>query len=108
MHWVDLGGRWYIIGVLSAHEVPDNSARARAEGLGISSKVGIAPRPERIIILGLGLLINVPTTIAALVVLAVLTHFTTMQRLFDVWHQTHTRTGDQPRPATKPSETPAP
>lgn len=83
-------------------------ARARAEGLGISSKVGIAPRPERIIILGLGLLINVPTTIAALVVLAVLTHFTTMQRLFDVWHQTHTRTGDQPRPATKPSETPAP
>jgi pilus assembly protein CpaE len=33
MHRVDLGGRWYIIGVLNAHEVPETSARAREEGI---------------------------------------------------------------------------
>jgi pilus assembly protein CpaE len=33
MHWVDLGGRWYIICVLSAREVPETSARAREEGI---------------------------------------------------------------------------
>jgi len=32
MHWVDLGGRWYIIGVLTAREVPETSSRAREEG----------------------------------------------------------------------------
>ena len=33
MHRVDLGGRWYIIGVLSAREVRETSSRAREEGL---------------------------------------------------------------------------
>ncbi len=32
MHWVDLGGRWYIIGVLTAREVLETSSRAREEG----------------------------------------------------------------------------
>ncbi len=64
-------------------------ARARAEGLGVECKVGIAPRPERILILGLGLLFNHYTTIAALVVLAVLTHITAMQRLYHVWRVMH-------------------
>lgn len=63
-------------------------ARARAEGLGLQAKVGIAPRPERVIILGVGLLINVQTTVAALFVLAVLTHVTAVQRLYHVWRQT--------------------
>jgi|SRR5450759_2793 len=66
-------------------------ARARAEGLGVESSVGIAPRPERVMILGLGLLINGTTTIAALVVLAVLTHFTVVQRLYHVWRAMHPR-----------------
>lgn len=83
-------------------------ARARAEGLGISAKVGVAPRPERIIILGLGLLINVQTTVAALIVLALLTHLTTVQRLYDVWRQTRDASGEQRRRAAKPTETPVP
>jgi CDP-diacylglycerol--glycerol-3-phosphate 3-phosphatidyltransferase len=87
-------------------------ARARAEGLGIETKVGIAPRPERVIILGLGLLISEDTTIAALVILAVLTHVTAIQRLYDVWRQTRDQTTDEPRRSaatsgakTKPGET---
>jgi phosphatidylglycerophosphate synthase len=63
-------------------------ARARAEGLGLEAKVGLAPRPERVMILGLGLLFKESTTVAALVVLAVLTHVTAIQRLYHVWRQT--------------------
>jgi CDP-diacylglycerol---glycerol-3-phosphate 3-phosphatidyltransferase len=64
-------------------------ARARAEGLGLDGAVGIAPRPERVLILGLGLLFSNQTTIAALIVLALLTHVTALQRLYHVWRQTH-------------------
>ena len=63
-------------------------ARARAEGLGLDAKVGIAPRPERVLILGAGLLINADTTFIALLILAILTHVTALQRLFHVWRQT--------------------
>ena len=62
-------------------------ARARAESLGIECAVGIAPRPERIILLGLGLLVTSATLLAALVILAVLTHVTALQRLYHVWRQ---------------------
>lgn len=80
-------------------------ARARAEGLGLDCKVGIAPRPERVIILGIGLLFNPVTTIAALSVLAILTHVTAMQRLYHVWRQTRSRSRENPRPASKRRET---
>lgn len=63
-------------------------ARARAEGVGLECKVGIAPRPERIIILGAGLLFNQTTTVAALVLLAIMTHVTALQRLYHVWKVT--------------------
>lgn len=81
-------------------------ARARAEGLGLDAKVGIAPRPERVLILGLGLLFNQYSILAALVVLAVLTHFTAMQRLYHVWRQTHAqRVEKAKRPDVKRRET---
>lgn len=79
-------------------------ARARAEGLGVDSKVGIAPRPERVLILGLGLLFNPWTTIAALSVLAVLTHVTAMQRLYDVWRQMERKERDEARSRLKHPE----
>jgi CDP-diacylglycerol---glycerol-3-phosphate 3-phosphatidyltransferase len=66
-------------------------ARARAEGLGLEAKVGIAPRPERVLILGAGLLINGNTTVIALALLAFLTHVTALQRLLHVWRQTRTK-----------------
>lgn len=80
-------------------------ARARAEGLGLDCKVGIAPRPERVIILGLGLLLGGMAIIAALIVLAVLTHVTALQRLYHVWRQTHP---PEPRAGSAAHETPAP
>lgn len=75
-------------------------ARARAEGLGLEAKVGIAPRPERVLILGVGLLVNAVTAVAALAVLAFLTHFTALQRLYHVWLQTQNRKPDFPERRT--------
>ena len=73
-------------------------ARARAEGLGLDAKVGIAPRPERVLILGAGLVFPGPitgkTTVVALWILAIITHVTAMQRLMHVWRQTQYVDGD--------------
>ena len=65
--------------------------RARAEGLGLRCDIGLVPRPERIILLGLGLLLNqilLPVGFSLLAVvlwgLMVLVHFTTLQRMLHV------------------------
>jgi len=80
-------------------------ARARAEGLGLEAKMGIAPRPERVVILGIGLLFNATTTVLALVVLTFITHFTAMQRLYAVWRQTRVELPDPKRSRVKAPET---
>ncbi len=64
--------------------------RARAEGLDLSCTVGWFQRPERVIALGVALLFPVEMVIVLKIViwlLAVLTLFTTAQRVFHVWHQ---------------------
>ena len=58
--------------------------RARSEGLGIECKVGIMTRPERVVAVGIGLIISEWVSIVILVVLAIITLlglFTTVQRL---------------------------
>jgi CDP-diacylglycerol--glycerol-3-phosphate 3-phosphatidyltransferase len=60
--------------------------RARAEGLGIECKAGLFTRAERVIILALGLMVN--QVLITLIVLAVFTFITVIQRLVHVWRQT--------------------
>ncbi len=75
-------------------------ARARAEGLGQTCKVGLLQRPERYVILGFGCMFSVllsrmlapvtavsPTAllVVVLVILAVLVNFTAIQRAVHVW-----------------------
>jgi len=60
-------------------------ARARAEGLGYSSKIGILSRVERYTVLTLFLLLNRPQI--ALIIIAILTYITVAQRVFHVWQQ---------------------
>ena len=59
--------------------------RARAEGLGMDCEVGLLQRPERIVILGIGLMmadvIHPMILVAVLVALALLTNFTAAQRM---------------------------
>jgi CDP-diacylglycerol--glycerol-3-phosphate 3-phosphatidyltransferase len=57
--------------------------RARAESLGIDCKVGLLTRMERFLILS-GLLIVQQLTIG-LLILAILTHVTVIQRVLHVW-----------------------
>ncbi len=58
--------------------------RARAEGLGLKCEIGIAPRPERVLILSLGLIAGWP--VLALAILAVLTNVTAVQRIIHVYN----------------------
>src|SRR5437660_682503 len=61
-------------------------AKARAEGLGLECKTGLLARPERVVILAIGLLSG--TVIWALALLAVLSHVTAIERLVYVWRVT--------------------
>jgi CDP-diacylglycerol--glycerol-3-phosphate 3-phosphatidyltransferase len=61
-------------------------AKARAEGLGIECRTGLLARPERVIILAIGLLTN--TGVWALVLLAVFSNVTAVQRIVSVWRST--------------------
>jgi CDP-diacylglycerol--glycerol-3-phosphate 3-phosphatidyltransferase len=61
--------------------------RARAEGLGVECKDGLLARPERVIILAIGLLSG--TSIWALALLAVFSHVTAIERMASVWRTTH-------------------
>jgi len=58
-------------------------ARARAEAAQISCRTGLMERAERIILLSLGVLFNAMKPV--LWILAILTHLTVLQRIYDVW-----------------------
>ena len=67
-----------VVGSIMVSYVP-----ARAEGAGLKLTEGIFTRPERVIVLGLGLIIDQMRI--ALWILAVLTVFTVLQRLYVAW-----------------------
>lgn len=63
-------------------------AKARAEGLGFECKTGLLARPERVIILALGLLAGTVfsgAVIWALVLLAIFSNVTAIERILYVW-----------------------
>ncbi|GHO83846.1 hypothetical protein [Dictyobacter formicarum] len=60
--------------------------KARAEGLNIECKTGLLARPERVVILAVGLLFGL--TMWALVVLAVFSNVTAVERMFAVYRAT--------------------
>src|SRR5712692_9511689 len=61
-------------------------AKARAEGLGLECKTGLLARPERVVILAVGLLTCV--VIWALVLLAIFSNVTPVQRIVYIWRTT--------------------
>ncbi|MDD5189850.1 MAG: CDP-alcohol phosphatidyltransferase family protein [Dehalococcoidales bacterium] len=64
--------------------------RARAEAINVNCEVGVFTRPERIVILSLGLLFSRfnPVLLIALGLMALLSWITAGQRLFYVWQKT--------------------
>ena len=73
--------------------------KARAEGLGVECKTGLLARPERVIILAIGLLTgDTGILVWALAFLAVFSHVTAVERIISVWRSTSRQ------PAAPPQE----
>lgn len=80
------------LGLISAFLV--SYVRARAEGLKVECKVGLMQRPERVILLSLGVLlrdlsVNVNLLVVALWILVILSHITVLQRVAFVLKEFH-------------------
>ena len=56
--------------------------RARGEGLGIATRTGLMTRPERVVILSLGLILGLRALEIVLIVIATVSFVTLLQRLF--------------------------
>lgn len=79
-----------LVGVALLGSLMVSYVRARMEGLGIECKTGLFTRPERVIVLALGLLLSRfdYALVTALAVIVFFSYFTAGQRLFDAWRQT--------------------
>jgi len=79
---------WMIvfIFVASVGSLMVSYTKARAEGLGLECKTGLLARPERVVLLAIGLLTN--TGIWALALLAVFSNITALERIISVWRTT--------------------
>ena len=75
----------YLIFAAAVGSILVSYTKARAESLGYNAKVGILTRVERVIVLDVCLIFNIP--IVALWILAILANFTALQRIFFVWKQ---------------------
>lgn len=87
---------WIVSGVLFfalSGSLMVSYVRARAEGLGESCKVGFMQRPERLVALALGGLYGHGGLVFVLVILAITTNYTVVERLAHI------------RNKTKPSQT---
>ncbi|GCF11925.1 CDP-alcohol phosphatidyltransferase family protein [Dictyobacter arantiisoli] len=60
--------------------------KARAEGLGIECKTGLLARPERVVVLAIGLLFGL--TMWALLVLAIFSNITAVERMVTIFRAT--------------------
>ena len=61
--------------------------RARAEGIGLELREGLFTRAERVLVLGIALIIGSVAVPWALALLAVLSNATAVQRVFAVWQK---------------------
>ncbi|MEE8373641.1 MAG: CDP-alcohol phosphatidyltransferase family protein [Dehalococcoidia bacterium] len=74
-----------LIGAAMAGSMTTSYVRARAEGLGLTCEVGLFTRPERVIVLAIGLISN--QMLVVLWVIAVLSNLIAWQRVFHVLKQ---------------------
>jgi CDP-diacylglycerol--glycerol-3-phosphate 3-phosphatidyltransferase len=92
-HYTQVGGHTQEIVLCYAAIVGSimvSYVRARAEGEGLTLREGLFTRAERVILLGGALLIGHGVVLWALWLLAVLSHFTAVQRVAAVWQKLRT------------------
>lgn len=87
------GDRWSRWGVLACVVALAGSflvsyVRARAQSLGFRCDGGLFARPERVVVTVVGLIVaNVDVLVALVILVAVVTNFTALQRIWEVWGQ---------------------
>jgi CDP-diacylglycerol--glycerol-3-phosphate 3-phosphatidyltransferase len=83
-------GESILVGVTMLGSLMVSYIRARMEGLGIECKAGLFTRPERVVILALGLLLSQfdHALIVALAIIAFFSYFTVVERMIYAWRQT--------------------
>ena len=76
-----------LVGILLFSSLMVSYLRSRIEAMGIDCKIGLFTRPERVIILALGLLLSQfeYALVTALAIIAVFSFFTAGQRLYHAW-----------------------
>ena len=84
-YWMITGMFIAVVGSLMVSYV-----KARAEGLGLECKTGLLARPERVVILALGLLTGL--SIWAIIILAIFSQVTAIERIVYVWRTTSSAT----------------
>jgi CDP-diacylglycerol--glycerol-3-phosphate 3-phosphatidyltransferase len=78
-----------LVGIVLVSSMMVSYLRSRIEVTGIECKIGLLTRPERVIILSLGLLLGRfdNAMVIALAIIAVLSFFTAGQRLYYAWRR---------------------
>lgn len=79
-----------VVGLVLVGSLLVSYIRSRAEALGLECEVGLFTRPERVVVLSLGLILSQINyaLLAALGIIAAFSFITVIQRLLYVWRQT--------------------
>jgi CDP-diacylglycerol---glycerol-3-phosphate 3-phosphatidyltransferase len=81
--------RWLLLATVAAlaGSFLVSYVRARAQSLGFTCESGVFARPERVVATVVGLIFGGPVLYALVFLLAILTNFTALQRIREVWLQ---------------------
>src|SRR6202162_696108 len=91
-YFVGMGGplqRWLVLATLAAlaGSFLVSYVRARAQSLGFTCDSGLFARPERVVVTVIGLIFGGVVLAVVVFLLAILTNFTALQRIREVWLQ---------------------
>ncbi|HEY1419355.1 MAG TPA: CDP-alcohol phosphatidyltransferase family protein [Candidatus Dormibacteraeota bacterium] len=83
------GQRWLVLATIAAlaGSFLVSYVRARAQSLGFTCETGLFARPERVVVTVIGLILGGIWLAGVVVLLAVLTNLTALQRIREVWLQ---------------------
>jgi CDP-diacylglycerol--glycerol-3-phosphate 3-phosphatidyltransferase len=91
-YFVTIGGplqRWLVLATLAAlaGSFLVSYVRARAQSLGFACETGLFARPERVVVTVVGLIFGGVVLYTVVFLLAIVTNFTALQRIREVWLQ---------------------
>jgi CDP-diacylglycerol--glycerol-3-phosphate 3-phosphatidyltransferase len=91
-YFVTIGGplqKWLVLATLAAlaGSFLVSYVRARAQSLGFTCETGLFARPERVVVTVIGLIFGGYVLYTVVFLLAVVTNFTALQRIREVWLQ---------------------